>query len=624
MNVQRDLLNVIVLGALLLVTSAPLRAEEAPQHVVEDLRYGEALFNFYQGKYFSSITNLMVAKSRGALKHQADDAEILLGGLYLGYGMHQQAGTIFNQLIDHTPKVDAATRDRAWFYLGKTRYQRGLVAESEEAFSHIKDQLPPVRDDERLNLLANLYLKGEHYEKAETLLKSFHGDSAWKYYAQFNLGVAMMKQGKTDEGEEQLDEVGAIEDISGREMKALRDKANLALGYALIRDHKPGRASKYFKRIRLRGPQSTKALLGMGWAYQSREMYRKALVPWMEIQSQSLLDPAVQEAILAIPYALEKLQKPKLALVRYNDAATRYENALRRFDAIEVAVQEDELISALQPPSLGDEAAIPRYNTNLPISITAPYIHTLMASQVFQDAFNKYQDLVHMRYVLDKWDRQLPVYKLMLQERRKAYQSKMPSISRNTNLEKLAGLKARRQKLASELEDIVQNEKYQALGTEEEKQVFQLLDKIGTNIARGSGDVDAASKAKYRILKGVMVWQLSDEYIARRWQAQKQLKQLDQALLEAERARNSLQNTFKRAPANFDDYYARMRHDFVKVKKLKKKINSIIASQEKYIKSLALAELNRQRLRLENYNMRAKFALARLYDGMAKAEGVTK
>ena len=624
MNLKPDSLKAFLLGAVLSVAIPPLCvAAEQSQQVVRDLRYGEALFNFYQGKYFSSITNLMVAKSQGALKAQGDEADILLGGLYLGYGMHRQAGEIFNRLIKDGNKVDAATRDRAWFYLGKTRYQRGLLLKSEQAFSHITDHLPPVRDDERLNLMANIYLKDKQYGKAETTLESFHGKSAWKYYAQFNLGVALMKQGKTGLGVAQLDAVGAMPD-GGHEMKALRDKANLALGYALIRDRKPAQASQYFKRIRLRGPQSNKALLGIGWAYQSQDLYHKALVPWMEIESRSMLDPAVQEANLAIPYALEKMHKPKLALVRYNDATTRYENALRRFDAIEAAIQEDELISALQPTSLGDEAALPRYNTHLPLSATVPYLHTLMASQDFQQAYNQYQDLTYLEYILDRWDRQLPVYKLMLQERRKAYQEKAPKISRDTTLDKYAGLKARRDQLASQLHDIVKGNHYMALVSEKEQKVLDLLDRIGKEIAHNGDNVDATVEAKYRILKGSMIWQISDEYIPRRWQAQKQLKQLDQALAKTKQVRASLHGAFKRAPARFDDFHARMKHDFVKVKKLRKEIKTIIASQEKYINSLALKELNRQRRRLESYNMRAKFALARLYDTMAKAQGAAK
>jgi len=53
---------------------------------VQDLYYGEVLFYFFQDDYFSALTRLMAAQERGRLPHHADDAELLLGGLYLSVG----------------------------------------------------------------------------------------------------------------------------------------------------------------------------------------------------------------------------------------------------------------------------------------------------------------------------------------------------------------------------------------------------------------------------------------------------------------------------------------------------------------------------------------------------------
>ena len=72
--------------------------ERNPQQV-NDLRYGEALYHFYQEQYFSSITNLMVAKKRNPITSQSVDPELLLGGLYLYYGLHENASSIFSGLI---------------------------------------------------------------------------------------------------------------------------------------------------------------------------------------------------------------------------------------------------------------------------------------------------------------------------------------------------------------------------------------------------------------------------------------------------------------------------------------------------------------------------------------------
>ena len=48
------------------------------------------------------------------------------------------------------------------------------------------------------------------------------------------------------------------------ELAALRDKANLALGYAWLKADRPADAKRVLQRVRLEGPQSNKALLGVG------------------------------------------------------------------------------------------------------------------------------------------------------------------------------------------------------------------------------------------------------------------------------------------------------------------------------------------------------------------------
>ena len=80
-------------------------------------------------------------------------------------------------------------------------------------------------------------------------------------------------------------------------MTSLRDKANLALGYAFLQDDQPLAAKPALQRVRLEGPFSNKALLGVGWADAELENYSRALVPWMALRGRNLLDSAVQESI---------------------------------------------------------------------------------------------------------------------------------------------------------------------------------------------------------------------------------------------------------------------------------------------------------------------------------------
>lgn len=372
--------------------SLPVYSDEDTEIAVKDLLFGQSLFNFYQGKYFSAITNLMVSDKKGLLKKQGQDAQIFLGGLYLGYELHQEADRIFTAMIDEAKIVDETAKDRAWFYLGKTQYRQNQFREAKESFEKVKDGLPENRENERLNYLANIYLHENNYKKAIENLDLIDSDSSWKNFAQFNIGVSYVRQGEVKEGIAELEEIGKIK-TEDKEMAAVRDKANLALGYASIRNKNYKRSHEFFKKIRLEGPQSHKALLGLGWAYLSSEAYNNALVSWMELENKSILDPSVQEALLAIPYTLEKLDKKALAIEKYNIASKKYDAELKKFNTVKRAITKGELIASLRPGSLGEEAALPRYNTTLPESITVPYIQKLLATHEFQAAFNRYQEI---------------------------------------------------------------------------------------------------------------------------------------------------------------------------------------------------------------------------------------
>ena len=609
--------QLIIATTLTLSMCFPALAENNRKHVVQDLSYGVALYNFFQEKYFSSITDLMVAEAKQTNENQQFNSDLLLGGLYLSYDLHKQAGKVLDELIQ--ADIPAETRDRAWFNLSKLRYQRGFYPEAEQALIQIQDSLPDYRQAERLNLLANIYLNQKKYDKAVDTLKEFPADSTWQAYAQFNLGVAFVKIGKLEEGIEQLTLIGKMKPKSS-EMIALRDKANLALGYAHLKHEQPDAASEAFNRIRLNGPLSNQALLGVGWAWNMQAQYNMALLPWIELKSRSTFDPAVQESYLAIPYNFERIAKPKLALVYYTGATKSYEAQLRKLDNISKAVNGGELLQALRPANLGDETALSLYRSKLPSSITAPYLYSLMATHEFQNVLKNYQDLLYLQYVLNRWDRNLPAYSLMLQERRRAYQQKLPEVTRDTRLRKLKKLEAQRNKLASEVSRIVKSQDVFALAGEDELEQLAQLESVKRNLQGVSKKQDVAElRGRYELLNGLLYWQIADDYVPRQWQLKKSLKQLDTALAEAQAANASLKQAWNQAPTAFEGYAARINKQNARIKTLQVKVKGALRQQEKRIQTIARQSLDQQRRRIESYLVRARFAQARLYDSMARA-----
>ena len=231
--------------------------------------------------------------------------------------------------------MEPELHDRAWFFLAKIWYQRGYLPEAEGALARITTALPEALEPERQMLYAQVLMDQGRFDDALVALQSWRKpEDAWVGYAKFNIGVSLVRLGRVEEGAQVLDEVGQIEP-DNPELDALRDKANVALGYAWLQASRPIEAKPSLQRVRLTGPFSNKALLGAGWSDAESEDFQGALAPWLELRGRSLLDSAVQESLLAVPYAFAQLGADKQAADHYVDAIEAFNAEIGRLTEID-------------------------------------------------------------------------------------------------------------------------------------------------------------------------------------------------------------------------------------------------------------------------------------------------
>src|SRR5262249_39305954 len=88
----RRIAGVAAVALALSAAAGTAFAKDPPKRVVKDPHFGDTLFYFYQTRYFTSVTNLMVSQHFERMPNHTDDAEILRGGLFLSYGLHKEAG----------------------------------------------------------------------------------------------------------------------------------------------------------------------------------------------------------------------------------------------------------------------------------------------------------------------------------------------------------------------------------------------------------------------------------------------------------------------------------------------------------------------------------------------------
>src|SRR3982750_2289238 len=77
---------------------------------VRDLHFGDALFYYSQGQDCEAITRLQAYRQWGRMPHHDAETDLLLGGLYLSLGLHNEGGERFETLLDQSGP--AGGRDR--------------------------------------------------------------------------------------------------------------------------------------------------------------------------------------------------------------------------------------------------------------------------------------------------------------------------------------------------------------------------------------------------------------------------------------------------------------------------------------------------------------------------------
>lgn len=614
----------LLMASTLVGVGAPAFAKKKPDPDrlpvtrVQDLHYGDVLWWFYQNENFEALTRLSAYEDWGRMPHHGPETQLLLGGLYLELGMHNEAGARFEKLL--TPDVPFGVRNRAWFYLAKVWYARGYFDRAESALRKVQGSLPAALEPEKQLLLANALMHLGRYGEAEQLLDAWHGPDDWTSYARFNLGVALVREGKLAQAEPILTRVGSLQSDKS-EMLALRDKANLALGFAWLQANEPAKARSVMDRVRLNGPYSNKALLGVGWASATLGDNRAALTPWLELHERNLLDAAVQESYLAVPYAFAKLGANAQAAQYYESAVTSFADETHRIDDAIARIRSGSLLDSI----IKQEATSGTYGwfwqlKKLPDAPETRYLYTILAGHDFQEGLKNYRDLLFLDHRLGVWADNFPAYQSMLDARQRAFSQRLPRADELIAQHGADSLQQRRTALQSQLDEAERSGDYAALGTSEQRAQWARIQSIEQSLAGApDNEHNAALRERLRLLRGVLQWRLREANQGRIYHARRNLREADELLAETQLRWQRLADVRQSIPDNTGEFAARVAASKARLDALRVRLSAARVAQNRLLAQLAINELEAQKARIATYELQARFALATIYDRAASA-----
>jgi hypothetical protein len=603
-------------------------ATEPAKTNARDLYLGEAFFYAQQGEYFDAISRLDTELSQfyrldepnlDPFHIQLGHAEFSVGDFELYYRMHKRAGRAMKAVIEGN--VSPEIRNEAAYRLARIYYEKSQPEDALHAIERIVGKVPErIRHEERF-LRAQIYMVNGRFADAVDILEDMRDMRGFRGFAGYNLGMALFLQGKERAGIAQLDRAGQVKG-EDEPTQAIRDKANLVLGYRLLEAEKPAQAKQYLDRVRMVGPFSDKALLGSGWSDVSLGRFDRALVPWSILVKRNPTDKAVQESLLGVPYSYAQLGMHGRAALLYGEALDAFGKEMLRVNASIQSVRNGNFLEALVREELKQDKNWAIKLRELPEAPETWYLTQLMASNDFQSSLRNYQDLEDLRKRLKAWEEYLNAYEQIIELRRRYYEPLLPDLDRRfRSLDSRIRLRLeQRQSLADRLHHMLVAPRPDFLATADERIA---LAQIAAQEDRYRDDDSAAGEeARRRIqrLRGVIRWDIHTSYDQRLTDTYKNLRALDKEIAELQEIYGGYVRTRQAATQSYQGYDAQLTRTRVRIREASTQVATLMARQGRMIEMMAINEFEQRRKRIEQYQVKARFAMAESYDRALKSQ----
>lgn len=615
-------------------------AAEKPKTEVADLRYGVALYHYYQQDYVPAITELMVADARDGIHGHGTNPELIAGGLSLAFGMQNHAEQIFTRLLQDNSRPQNV-RDAAWFYLGKLQYAKGDWAGATGSFSRVSDKFNEDLLAEMHSLQINLQIKQNNL--APYSIKKVEQDelSQWEPYALYNLGTAHARNGDMKTAKEFFNELTDLsfdnDNQSYTEYLTLLDKTHTAIGYTYLQEKSYSAAIEEFRKVRLEGIESNQALLGYGWAAIAQEKYAEAIKPWQVLQQRSLLYPAAQEALLALPFAYEKLGAPGDALREYENAEKLLEQEIHLVRDMRATLTAGELLTLVSSKPVSTGVLKEMEKKNEPGTLTALitddgqnwlklsntsviktrsiYLRELFAQNDFQSAVLELRDLQKLQKLLLDWQPKLTAYTELLHQKQDWRQQKEQQLSQQSLAQKQQAMQAERDTLVARIKAIKANNDYIALADPQTRKLYVAVERSTNTLARmkAEGQDTAEYENRLWVTRGILLWRAAQDFPANLVALENSLTEMDAAIAKIQASDQKIAAVMSTGQ-DLQPMFARIQAQQSQVDKQLQDLHKIVDARAEKLRSKVDAQLDGHEKRLNRYLAQSHLAVARLYD----------
>ncbi|WP_348678497.1 tetratricopeptide repeat protein [Alcanivorax profundi] len=584
---------------------------------VEEHRYlafGEVMFDFYRHANFDAINKLLVNQHQELFNEDTDYAQLLLGDLYVTYGLPGNAEIIFNRLL----KKDILSRTRAqtWLHKAALHYREGNLDEAAMILDGDNIKGLEAADEARRRLmLANILMAEQDFIGAMDYLNTVPVDTDEGRYATYNMGVAMIRAGHGDDGLKLLKSLLNAGGNSDQAL-ALRDRAALAAGLTEIRNGNLESARSDLRKVRSDGPFSEDALLALGLANYRAGDIKKALPLWLEAVRRNSNHPSVQEALMLAPRAYEELGGMPQALAGYQYAASQYRESMKDIQRAINRIQESGWAENLLPEDVNEMGFLPANSDDMAAGGELSYLYKLFSSNAFSQRFEHYRQIHQIKNMVEHWQRSLPAMQESYAIQQSSLNKYLPHVRQSVSeqIRRQERLSVATDQLASDIPNYVDMSEPQHVATPEQAIMWSKVD----GLARQFGTISGSSHQnalRLRRVRGLLLWDIAHQSVEQR---EKQIQDAatlqDQNQVLAERVAAVKQQIRDATLRTRDDLGARLASQSQRIERIRVETIKTLEALEKSMQNDALKLLQSNQKKLADQLAEAHLSIARIQD----------
>jgi TolA-binding protein len=581
----------------------------------------EAYYHFFLEDYLTSATRLKLMEEEVQTEHSLlNETRLLRGSLYLAWGLHRPARTIFDQLVSTFPPGN--DRNQVLLLIERLQYSRSLYEAAVSTYKRI-DRDPAFASLDQASYLAGMsyYALGQ-FDESLRVFARVPPSSPYRPFATLASAKSQVRRADVAGAIGLLEDVGAVASGDDAERQALAEKSRVTLGLLLTETGWYDDAATTFASISPTSRFYPDATFGLGWAQLYSKRYNESLAAFLALVRAAPDHPYALEALTTIGHCYGRLGLHAKALESYVTALETYGRTQRDLQAIKSLIRDRDQLDAL----FTDFSAVMR-------SPLAPILDDGLRFWVKQ-----YGELIALERYLARKLEDTAVFDVMLDHRQAVFRDRVPIVRGFLTESPVVPLKKHEDEIRTALDQAVRHETARAWALGDERPALDELEEarrkshtVGEAIRKMDdatpalrdqlNDLRTQWKATDRwldVLHGERVWAIVTDIPGRRDDLERALTRLREALDQSDHDQHKLVESIEGIEDQLDEFRRDIRSIRQDLVNYQRRLAEARAELLPPLQALLVKVVDQRNGRIEAMAAAARLSQIRIWDMASK------